>query len=43
MLDKMKELEKLVGQLNKLILKVIELAGTITVLILTIKSLIEVL
>lgn len=41
MLDKIKELEKLVGQLNKLILKVIELTGTITLLILAIKSLIE--
>lgn len=41
MIDKIKELEKLVGQLNKLTLKVIELIGTITLLALAIKSLIE--
>lgn len=41
MIDKIKELEKLVTQLNKLTLKVIELAGSITLLALAIKSLIE--
>ncbi len=41
MIDKIKELEKLVAQLNKLLLKVIELLGTITLTALAIKSLIE--
>lgn len=41
MIDKIKELEKLVTQLNKLLLKVIELLGTITLTALAIKSLIE--
>lgn len=41
MIDKIKELEKLVGQLNKLLLKVIELLGTVTLAALAIKSLIE--
>lgn len=43
MLDKIKELEKLVTQLIKLTSKVIEFTGTITLLALAIKSLIEVL
>ncbi len=41
LIDKIKELEKLVTQLNKLLLKVIELLGTITLTALAIKSLIE--
>lgn len=41
MSDKIKELIKLVGQLNKLVLKVIELVGTITLLLLAIKTIIE--
>ncbi len=41
MIDKIKELEKLVAQLNKLLLKVIELLGTITLTALAIKSLTE--
>lgn len=41
MIDKIKELEKLVTQLNKLLLKVIELLGTVTLAALAIKSLIE--
>lgn len=41
MIDKIKELEKLVAQLNKLALKVVELIGTITLLVLAIKSLVE--
>lgn len=41
MIDKIKELEKLVAQLNKLLLKVIELLGTVTLAALAIKSLIE--
>lgn len=41
MIDKIQELEKLVAQLNKLLLKVIELLGTITLTALAIKSLIE--
>lgn len=41
MIEKIKELEKLVTQLNKLLLKVIELFGTITLAALAIKSLIE--
>lgn len=41
MIDKIKELEKLVTQLNKLLLKVIELLGTVTLTALAIKSLIE--
>lgn len=40
--DKIKELIKLVGQLNKLFLKLIELLGTATLLALAIKSLIEI-
>lgn len=36
--DKIKELIKIVGNLNKLMLKVIELAGTITLLVLAVKS-----
>lgn len=38
---KIKELVKLVAQLNKLGLKVLELLGTITLIALSIKSLIE--
>lgn len=41
LIDKIKELEKLVAQLNKLLLKVIELLGTVTLAALAIKSLIE--
>lgn len=41
LIDKIKELEKLVAQLNKLLLKVIELLGTITLTALAIKSLTE--
>lgn len=41
LIDKIKELEKLVTQLNKLLFKVIELLGTITLTVLAIKSLIE--
>lgn len=41
LIDKIKELEKLVTQLNKLLLKVIELLGTVTLTALAIKSLIE--
>lgn len=41
LIDKIKELEKLVAQLNKLLLKVIELLGTVTLTALAIKSLIE--
>lgn len=41
MADKIKELIKLTGQLNKLLLKVIELAGTVTLLVLAIKQLVE--
>lgn len=39
--DKIKKLVKLVGQLNKLGLKFLELLGTITLIVLAIKSLIE--
>lgn len=38
---KIKELIKLLEQLNKLLLKVIELAGTVTLLALSIKGLLE--
>lgn len=38
---KIKELEKLVAQLNKLTLRLIEWVGTITLLILAVKGLIE--
>lgn len=41
MKDKIKKLAELVGQLNKLGLKVLELLGTITLIALAIKSLIE--
>ena len=41
--DKIKELIKIVGNLNKLMLKVIELAGTITLLVLAVKSIFDVL
>ncbi len=41
MIEKIKKLIKLVEQLNKLLLKVIELLGTATLLALTIKSLLE--
>lgn len=41
MSDKIKELIKLVEQLNKLTLKVIELVGTITLLALAIKTITE--
>ena len=41
MSDKIKELIKLVEQLNKLTLKVIELAGTITLLVLAIKTIVD--
>ena len=40
-MDKIKELIKLIEQLNKLLLKVIELAGTVTLLALAIKQIIE--
>ena len=40
---KIKELIKLLEQLNKLLLKVIELAGTVTLLALSIKGLLEIL
>ena len=39
--EKIKKLIKLVGQLNKLLLKVLELLGTITLIALSIKSIIE--
>lgn len=39
--EKIKKLVKLVGQLNKLGLKVLELLGTLTLIALSIKSLIE--
>lgn len=39
--DKIKKLTKLVGQLNKLGLKVLELLGTLTLIGLSIKSLID--
>lgn len=41
--DKIKKLIKLLEQLNKLLLKVIELLGTTSLLVLSIKSLIELL
>lgn len=41
MIDKIKELEKLVAQLNKLLGKVIELFGQITLLVLAIKTIID--
>ena len=41
--DKIKELIKIVGNLNKLMLKVIELAGTITLLGFAGKSIFDVL
>ena len=40
--NKIKKLTKLVGQLNQLGLKVLELLGTITLIALAIKSLIEI-
>ena len=40
-MDKIKKLVKLVGQLNKLGLKVLELIGTITLVALAIKSFLE--
>ncbi len=43
MIEKIKKLIKLLEQLNKLLLKVIELFGTLTLLALAIKSLIEIL
>lgn len=39
MIHKIKELVKLLEQLNKLLLKAIELLGTLTLLLLAIKSL----
>ncbi len=39
--EKIKKLVKLIGQLNKLGLKVLELLGTLTLIALSIKSLIE--
>ncbi len=42
MVSKIKELIKLVEQLNKLLLKVIELAGTVTLLALAIKQIAEI-
>lgn len=39
--DKIKELIKLVEQLNKLALKVTELVGTITLIVLAVKTIIE--
>lgn len=41
MIDKIKELAKLVAQLNKLGLKVLELLGTITLIAMGIKSFID--
>ena len=41
MQDKIKELIKLVEQLNKLALKVTELVGTITLIVLAVKTIIE--
>lgn len=41
--NKIKKLVKLIGQLNKLGLKVLELLGTITLIALAIKSLIDLL
>lgn len=41
-MDKIKKLVKVVDDLNKLLLKVIELAGTITLLALSIKGLLEI-
>lgn len=43
MIEKIKKLIKLLEQLNKLLLKAIELLGTSTLLILAIKSLIQIL
>jgi len=39
--QKIKELIKVIKNLNKLLLKVIELAGTVTLLILAIKGIIQ--
>lgn len=39
--DKIKELIKLVEQLNKLALKVTELVGTITLIVLAVKTIVE--
>lgn len=41
--EKLKKLVKLIEQLNKLGLKVIELLGTVTLIALSVKSLIEML
>lgn len=43
LLDKIKQLIKLVAQLNKLGLKILELLGTLTLIALSIKSIIEIL
>ncbi|MCQ4023298.1 MULTISPECIES: hypothetical protein [unclassified Ruminococcus] len=43
MIEKIKKLIKLLEQLNELLLKAIELLGTATLLILAIKSLIEIM
>ena len=40
-MDKIKKLEKLVAQLIKLIGKVIELTGEVTLLVLAIKTIVE--
>ena len=40
MSDKIKELAKLVGQLNKLGLKILELLGTLTLIAMSIRSII---
>lgn len=41
--DKIKELTEIVKNLNKLMLKVIELVGTITLLILSVKGILQIL
>lgn len=43
MINKIKELIKLLEQLNKLLLKLIEVLGTATLLALAVKSLIEII
>lgn len=43
MLKKIKELIKLLEQLNKLLLKLIEVLGTLTLTVLAFKSLIEII
>ena len=43
MLEKIKELIEIVGNLNKLTLKVIELTGSITLLVLAVKGIMQIL